>query len=300
MSTELRFDDKVAIVTGAGNGLGREHARLLASRGARVVVNDLGGSVHGEGASASAADEVVASIMGAGGEAVANYDSVTDGDKLVQTAMDTWGRVDIVVNNAGILRDVSFQKMTEADWDAVIQVHLKGAYAVTRAAWPVMRAQEYGRVVMTSSAAGIYGNFGQSNYSAAKLGLHGFAQALAVEGRSKQIHVNSIAPVAASRMTETILPPAALEKLTPEYVSPLVAWLCHESCDETGGIFEVGAGFMAKLRWERSRGQYFDLAQGFDMDDVAAHWGTVVDFTDAEHPADVAAAVGAVMKNLQG
>ncbi|MGB1580721.1 MAG: SDR family oxidoreductase [Nevskiales bacterium] len=300
MSAELRFDGKVAIVTGAGGGLGRQHALQLASRGARLVINDLGGSVHGEGASSSAADAVVDEIKAAGGEAVANYDSVTDGDKIVQTAMDSFGSVDIVINNAGILRDVSFHKMTEADWDAVMAVHVKGAFSVTHAAWPVMRDKEYGRVVMTASAAGIYGNFGQTNYSCAKLGLHGFAQALAVEGRGKNIHVNSIAPVAASRMTETIMPPEVLAKLTPEYVSPLVAWLCHESCDETGGIFEVGAGFIAKLRWERTRGQYFDLGQGFNMDDVASHWAQAVDFTDAEHPADVNAAVAAVMKNVQG
>ena len=300
MTSELRFDDKVAIVTGAGGGLGREHAMQLASRGARVVVNDLGGSVHGEGASSSAADAVVEEIKTAGGEAVANYDSVTDGDKLVQTAMDSFGSVDIVINNAGILRDVSFHKMTEADWDAVMTVHVKGAFAVTHAAWPILREKGYGRVVMTSSAAGIYGNFGQTNYSCAKLGLHGFAQALAVEGRGKNIHVNSIAPVAASRMTETIMPPEVLEKLTPEYVSPLVAWLCHESCTETGGIFEVGAGYMAKLRWERTAGQNFDLSQGFDMDDVAANWSKVTDFSNAEHPSTVEEAVAAVMKNVQG
>ncbi|MDX1496343.1 MAG: SDR family oxidoreductase [Salinisphaeraceae bacterium] len=300
MSSELRFDDKVAIVTGAGGGLGREHAMQLAARGAKVVINDLGGSVTGEGASSSAADAVVEEIKAAGGEAVANYDSVTDGDKLVQTAMDAFGTVDIVINNAGILRDVSFHKMTEADWDAVIAVHLKGAYAVTHAAWPIMRDKEYGRVIMTASAAGIYGNFGQTNYSAAKLALHGFSQALAVEGRSKNIHANAIAPIAGSRMTETIMPPEVVEQLKPEYVSPLVAWLCHDQCTETGGLFEVGAGYMAKLRWERTQGHYFKSGESFNVDDVAANWASVTDFAGAEHPADVNAAVAAVMKNLQG
>lgn len=299
MSTELRFDNRVAIVTGAGGGLGREHALALASRGAKLVINDLGGSLHGEGASSSAADKVVEEIKAAGGEAVANYDSVTDGDKLVQTAMDNFGTVDIVVNNAGILRDVSFHKMTEADWDAVMAVHVKGAFAVTHAAWPIMRDKEFGRVVMTASAAGIYGNFGQTNYSTAKLGVHGFSQALAVEGRSKNIHVNAIAPIAGSRMTETIMPAEVLEQLKPEYVSPLVAWLCHESCAETGGLFEVGAGYMSKLRWERTQGYCFESGSSFNIDDVAAQWSTVTDFTDAEHPADVNAAIAAVMKNLQ-
>ncbi len=299
MSNELRFDGKVAVVTGAGNGLGREHALLLASRGARVVVNDLGGSVHGEGASSSAADAVVETIKAAGGEAVANYDSVTDGEKIIQTAMDSWGTVDIVINNAGILRDVSFHKMTVADWEAVMQVHVNGAFRVTHAAWPIMREKGYGRVVMTASAAGIYGNFGQTNYSSAKLGLHGFSQALALEGRSKNINVNAIAPVAGSRMTESILPAEVVSQLKPEYVSPLVAWLCHQDCGETGGLFEVGAGFMAKLRWERSHGQYFDLAQPFSVDDVAANWSTVTDFSQTAHPADVNDAIMAVMKNLQ-
>src|SRR4029078_12662066 len=176
MSKDLRYDGRVAIVTGAGGGLGRSHALLFASRGAKVVVNDLGGTFSGEGKSSSAADKVVAEIKAAGGEAVANYDSVEDGDKIVKAAIDTWGKIDILVNNEGILRDVSFAKMSQQDWDLVYKVHVLGAFRCTHAAWPHMRDAGYGRVIMTSSAAGIYGNFGQANYAMAKLGSHGLAQ----------------------------------------------------------------------------------------------------------------------------
>jgi len=207
----LRFDGRVAIVTGAGGGLGRSHALMLAARGAKVVVNDLGGSAHGDGKSSSAADKVVDEIRAMGGEAVANYDSVENGTAIVQTALDAFGTVDIVINNAGILRDVSFQKMTQGDWDIVQRVHLNGSMSVSHAAWPIMREKGYGRIVMTTSAAGIYGNFGQANYCAAKLGILGLAHCLAEEGRGKNIFVNTIAPIAASRLTETIMPPALLE-----------------------------------------------------------------------------------------
>jgi 3-hydroxyacyl-CoA dehydrogenase/3a,7a,12a-trihydroxy-5b-cholest-24-enoyl-CoA hydratase len=223
MSKELRFDGKVAIVTGAGGGLGRSHALLLASRGAKVVVNDLGGSHTGEGKSASAADKVVAEIKEKGGEAVANYDSVTDGDKIVKTAIDTYGKFVILINNAGILRDVTFKKMTQQDWDLVYKVHVLGAMKVTHAAWTLMNDQGYGRIINTASAAGIYGNFGQANYAMAKLGIHGFTQTLAAEGRKRNVIVNTIAPIAGSRMTETVLPKEMLDALKPEYVSALVA-----------------------------------------------------------------------------
>ena len=254
MANELRYDGKVAIVTGAGAGLGRSHALLLASRGASVVVNDLGGSAHGEGKSSSAADRVVEEIRAAGGKAVANYDSVENGESIVKTALDSFGRIDIVINNAGILRDTSFAKMTDQDWDLIYRVHVLGSYRVTAAAWPHMRDQGYGRIVFTSSAAGIYGNFGQANYSMAKLGIVGFASTLALEGRKRNVCVNTIAPIAGSRMTETVLPKELIDALRPEYVSPLVAYLCHESCEDTGGLFEVGGGFIGKLRWERTRG----------------------------------------------
>ena len=246
--SDLRFDNKVAIVTGAGGGLGRSHALLFAARGAKVVVNDLGGSHTGEGKSASAADKVVEEIKAAGGTAVANYNSVEDGDQIVKTALDAFGRIDILVNNAGILRDVSFPKMSQSDWDLIYRVHVLGAFKTTQAAWNHMKDQGYGRIIMTASAAGIYGNFGQANYAMAKLGLHGFAQTLALEGKKRNIIVNTIAPLAGSRMTETVLPPALIDALRPEYVTPLVARLCHESNEDTGGLYEVGGGFMAKLR----------------------------------------------------
>ncbi|MDV2468404.1 SDR family NAD(P)-dependent oxidoreductase [Acinetobacter chinensis] len=282
--SELRFDGRAAIVTGAGGGLGRQHALTLAARGCKVVVNDLGGGAHGSGQSSSAADKVVEEIRAAGGEAVANYDSVENGEAIVQTALDHFGTVDIVINNAGILRDVSFAKMTEQDWDLIMRVHLNGSKSVSHAAWPIMREKGYGRIIMTTSAAGIYGNFGQANYCAAKLGILGLANCLAEEGRSKNIFVNTIAPLAASRLTETVMPPDLLALLKPEAVSPLVAWLAHEDCKENKGLFEVGAGFVAKLRWERTEGYMFPNKRPFNVDDVARHWDKITDFTESSHP----------------
>ena len=245
--SELRFDGKVAIVTGAGNGLGRAYALLLGSRGASVVVNDLGKSVKGEAdGSGNPADMVVAEIKKAGGKAVANYDSVEFGDKIVKTAVDAFGTVDIVINNAGILRDISFQKMSELDWDLIMKVHLKGAYSVTRAAWNIMREKKYGRIINTGSSAGIYGSFGQVNYAAAKLGLWGFTQSLAKEGEKRNIRRNCIAHLAGTRMTATVMPAEVVEALSPDYVAPFVAFLAHDSCSENGGLFEVGAGYIAK------------------------------------------------------
>ena len=296
--SNLRFDGRVAIVTGAGNGLGRSHALLLGSLGAKVVVNDLGGGAHGDGKSSSAADKVVEEIKALGGEAVANYDSVENGQAIVQTALDAFGTVDIVINNAGILRDVSFQKMTQADWDLILKVHLTGSMSVTHAAWPIMRDKGYGRIIMTTSAAGLYGNFGQANYCAAKLGLAGLANCLAEEGRSKGIHVNTIAPIAASRLTETVMPPELLANLKPEKVSPLVAWLCHEDCEETKGIFEVGAGYIAKLRWERTQGHAFPLTKAISVDDLAAKWDRITDFSVADHPGNVNDSFAPILHNI--
>jgi NAD(P)-dependent dehydrogenase (short-subunit alcohol dehydrogenase family) len=297
--TSVRFDERVVIVTGAGNGLGKSHALEFASRGAKVVVNDLGGSAFGDGASKNAADLVVDEIIAAGGEAVANYDSVTDGDKIVQTAMDNFGRIDVVINNAGILRDKSFAKMTEDDWDLVYQVHVKGAFKVSHAAWPHMREAQYGRLIFTASAAGIYGNFGQANYSMAKLGLHGLSQTLAMEGKKSNIIANTIAPIAGSRLTETILPPQLVEQLKPEFVTPLVVKLCDENSQETGGLYEVGAGWMGQLRWERSKGVGFNLSGGISAEDVNEQWDGIVNYDNADHPRSGQEAMMAMMQNLQ-
>jgi 3-hydroxyacyl-CoA dehydrogenase/3a,7a,12a-trihydroxy-5b-cholest-24-enoyl-CoA hydratase len=298
MADELRFDGKVAIVTGAGGGLGRSHALLFASRGAKVVVNDLGGSATGGGKSSSAADKVVAEIKEAGGQAVANYDSVEDGDKIFKTAIDAFGQVDILINNAGILRDTSFQKMTQDDWDLVYRVHVLGAYRCTKAVWDHMRDRGYGRIVFTASAAGIYGNFGQANYSMAKLGLLGFSNTLAIEGKKKNVVVNTIAPLAGSRLTETVLPKEIVDALKPEYVSPLVALLCHESNTDTGGLYEVGGGFLGKLRWERAEGKMFRLGSAITPEVIKREWKAIAGFDKTTHPADVTQSMGPIMQNV--
>ena len=278
MAQKYRYDGRVAIITGAGAGLGKAHAMLFASRGAKVVVNDLGGTFDGKGASARAADEVVAEIKAAGGEAVANYDSVVDGEKIVQTAIDTWGRIDIIVNNAGILRDISFAKMTQQEWDLVYQVHVMGPYKVTKAAWPYMREQRYGRIVMTTSVSGMYGNFGQSNYAMAKMSQVGFAYTLAQEGAKRNIHCNVIAPGAGSRMTLTVMPEELVKVLKPDYVSPIVAYLCHEDTEDNGVVIESSGGWFAKTRWQRTSGAYSDVRNGFSIEDVANKWDEGTDF----------------------
>jgi 3-hydroxyacyl-CoA dehydrogenase/3a,7a,12a-trihydroxy-5b-cholest-24-enoyl-CoA hydratase len=296
---KLAFDNRVAIVTGAGNGLGRSHALLLASRGCKVVVNDLGGTATGGGKSSAAADKVVEEIKAAGGEAVANYDSVEDGDKIVQTALDTWKRIDIVVNNAGILRDTSFTKMGQEDWDLIYRVHVLGAYRVTKAAWDRMREAKFGRIIFTASAAGIYGNFGQANYAMAKLGLVGLSNTLALEGRKNNVFVNTIAPIAGSRLTETVLPKEITDALKPEYVSALVAYLAHESCEENGGLFEVGGGLMAKLRWERTEGKLFKLGKALTPEQVQKAWPVITNFGKSTHPTDITSSMQPILGNLQ-
>ena len=288
------------IVTGAGGGLGRIYALEFARRGAKVVVNDLGTSTSGEGAGSSPAAKVVEEIRAAGGEAVANFDSVENGAAIVKTAMDTWGRVDIVINNAGILRDVSFMKMTDAEWEIVNRVHLRGSYSVSRAAWNVMREQKFGRIIMTTSAAGIYGNFGQANYSAAKLGIAGLANTLAIEGKSRNIHVNTIAPLAGTRMTATVMPPELVEALKPEYVAPLVAYLCHEGTDVNGGLFEVGAGWVSTVRRQRTRGHFFSLQRELTPEDIRDNWGSITHFgPDSTNPTKTQDSIGVIMANLE-
>ncbi|MFL6870475.1 MAG: SDR family oxidoreductase [Candidatus Azotimanducaceae bacterium] len=251
------LDDKVAIVTGAGGGLGRAHALLLAQEGASVVVNDLGGSRDGTGSGQSMADTVVEEIIAAGGKAVANYGSVTDDDaaqSMVTTALDTYGRIDILVNNAGILRDRSFKNMTDAEWDAVIDVHLRGAYLATKHVWAALLEQgQGGRIIMTSSTSGLIGNFGQTNYGAAKAGLAGFMRVLALEGMKYGITVNVLAPAALSRMTEDLMPdtPELAEAMAPEKVSPTVAWLCTDEANSvTGRQFCVSGNRTTLLSWQ--------------------------------------------------
>ncbi|MBP7063504.1 SDR family oxidoreductase [Ferrovibrio sp.] len=280
----IDFQGRVAIVTGAGSGLGRSHALALAARGAQVVVNDLGGAVDGTGGSSKAADQVVAEILAAGGQAVANYDSVSDpvgAANIVQSALDAWGRVDVLVNNAGILRDKSFAKMELADFDTVVDVHLLGSAYVSKAAWPVMQAQNYGRIVMTTSAAGLYGNFGQSNYAAAKLGLVGLMNALKQEGAKNGILVNTIAPVAATRMTEALFPPKLLPYLKPEYITAAVVYLCSEACNATGDIISAGAGFYAKAQVVEAEGVFFGAGSSVTPDMIAEQYARIADMSQA-------------------
>jgi NAD(P)-dependent dehydrogenase (short-subunit alcohol dehydrogenase family) len=299
MNEPVSLQERVVIVTGAGGGLGRAHALLFAARGARVVVNDLGGSAQGEGANASAADQVVAQIRAAGGTAVANHDSVTEGARIVEQALDCFGRVDVLVNNAGILRDKAFHKMDDSDWEQVYKVHVEGAYKITRAAWPYLREQNWGRVIFTASTSGIYGNFGQANYAMAKLGLYGLTRTLAIEGHKHAIRVNAIAPTGGTRMTEGLIPPELFERLRPELISPLVVYLGSEQCQDSGQLFEVGGGWVGKVRWERSLGVGFDPEQGFTPEQVAQQWAQIGDFTGAVHPQDNLQSLQQMMANLQ-
>ncbi|KAK3765706.1 hypothetical protein RRG08_026181 [Elysia crispata] len=281
----LRFDEKVVLVTGAGNGLGRAYALDFAERGAKVVVNDLGGSFKGVGSGSKAADKVVEEIRVKGGIAVANYDSVELGDKVVQSALDNFGRIDVVVNNAGILRDKSFARISDEDWDIIQRVHLKGSFLICRAAWPHMKKQGYGRIIMVTSSSGIFGNFGQANYSAAKLGAVGLANTLALEGIKYNIHCNAVAPLAGSRMTATIMDKETLERLKPEYVTPLVVYLSHDTCKETGGLFQVGAGYFGKLRWQRSEGVVLrEKNKMLKAETVRDNWHRITDFSKFTYP----------------
>ncbi|HSR15898.1 MAG TPA: SDR family NAD(P)-dependent oxidoreductase [Gemmatimonadales bacterium] len=271
----IDFQDRVAIVTGAGRGLGAHHARLLATRGAAVVVNDPGSSVDGTGGARRPADEVAEEIVAAGGAAVADHHSVADPEgaaAIVQRAVDEFGRVDILVNNAGILRDKAFHNLEWENLDAVLDVHLKGAFYVTRPAFRQMREQGYGRIVMTTSNAGVLGNFGQANYGAAKMGLVGLMNVLKVEGAKYDIKVNTLAPVARTRMTEELLGPVA-EKLDPALVSPVVAYLCSEACAFSGDIWSVAGGTVSRFFIGLTPG-YFknpDTEGALTVEDVAGN-----------------------------
>jgi NAD(P)-dependent dehydrogenase (short-subunit alcohol dehydrogenase family) len=272
--SDVGFEGRVAIITGAGGGLGREHALLMASRGAQIVVNDLGGAVDGTGSDAGPAQKVVEEIEALGGAAVADGNSVATqegAEGMVKTALEAFGRVDIVINNAGILRDKSFANMTPDLWDPVIAVHLTGTYNVTRAAWGHFREQSYGRIVSTSSAAGIFGNFGQTNYGAAKMGIVGMTRVWAQEGAKYNILANAIAPVARTRMTEEILGPL-IEKVDPALVSPVVAYLASEECAVSGEVYSVGAGRVSRIFIAEAPG-YFK--KDLTIEDVRDNWDTI-------------------------
>lgn len=274
----ISFEGQVAIVTGAGNGLGRSHALELAARGAKVVINDLGGARDGSGASSAAADEVVALIKAKGGDAfahganVANFDEVQD---MVAQTMEKWGRVDILINNAGILRDKTFSKMDLADFKLVMDVHVMGSVNCTKAVWEIMREQNYGRIVMTTSSSGMYGNFGQSNYGAAKMAVLGFMNTLVLEGAKNNIHVNALAPTAATRMTEDLMPPEVLAMLQPEAVTAGALTLCHSEAP-TRFILCAGAGGYASTRLFETEGTFIGAEQQ-SPEAVLEQWDTVCD-----------------------
>ena len=279
----ISFNNKVAIVTGAGGGLGRAHALHLAKLGAKVVVNDLGGSLDGSGGNSAASEKVVAEIMAAGGEAIANGASVSDDAgvaHLIKQTMDKWGRIDVLVANAGILRDKSFAKMELKDFEAVVNVHLMGTVKPAKAVWDIMKAQGYGRIVVTTSSTGLYGNFGQTNYGAAKLSLVGFMNSLKLEGAKDNIKVNALCPVAATRMTEALMPPAVLEMLKPEFVSPAMAYLASEEAP-TGMIITAAAGVFAAAQIMETDG--INLGHGASADDIAKHFSQIADWSSAKH-----------------
>jgi NAD(P)-dependent dehydrogenase (short-subunit alcohol dehydrogenase family) len=294
----ISFKDKVVIVTGAGAGLGRCHALEFARRGAKVVVNDLGGKVDGSGGSSEAALKVVEEIKAIGAEAIANGASVSDragAESIVNDAINKWGRVDVLINNAGILRDKSFAKMDLDDFELVLKVHLLGSVYVTKAAWPHMIKQSYGRIVMTTSSSGLYGNFGQSNYGAAKLGLVGLMNTLKIEGAKANIKINTIAPVAATRMTENLgIPEEVMKQLKPELVSPAVVYLASEDAP-TGTIIEAGAGYYAKAQIVESKGMKIGLTTS--VEDFAAAFEKITDMNEAKAHANGTEIIGKIFSS---
>jgi NAD(P)-dependent dehydrogenase (short-subunit alcohol dehydrogenase family) len=279
----IAFEGRVAVITGAGGGLGRAHALLLAARGAAVVVNDLGGSVNGVGGDASAAQNVVREIEAAGGRALANCDDIATpkgAQRLVEAAVQAFGRLDILINNAGILRDKTLVKMEPADFETVVRVHLLGSAYCSRAAWPIMQQQQYGRIVMTTSAAGLYGNFGQSNYGAAKLGIVGLMNTLKHEGAKFGIRVNTVAPVAITRMTDNLPLARMLADALPDRVAAGVAFLASEACELTGQILSAGAGYFSTVQLVEGKGVHAPAGEA-TPEFVAAHWAQIADDSHA-------------------
>ena len=298
---DIRFDGRVAVITGAGGGLGKTYALEFARRGARIVVNDLGGKADGTGKGSSMADAVVDEIKAAGGEAVANYDSVATpegGEGIIQSAVDAFGRVDVVVNNAGILRDRSFVKLSPEELELVLDVHLKGAFFVSQPAFRLMKDQRYGRFVFTSSAAGLLGNFGQTNYGAAKMGLVGLMHVLAVEGGKYDIKCNAIAPTARTRMTEELLGPIA-EFLDPETVTPLVTYLCSEECEFTHEIYSVGGGRFARIFLGLTPGWVAGKAKVVQAEEVRDNMGQIRDTSEYVIPTSIGDEMKAIASALK-
>ena len=281
----INFEGRVAIVTGAGGGLGRCHALDLARRGAKVVVNDLGGSVDGSSdGSLSAAETVVEEIKAAGGHAMANGASVTDRAQvadMVKDVIDKYGRIDILINNAGILRDKSFTKVEDEDFRMVLEVHLMGSVNCTKAVWEIMKEQNYGRIVMTSSSSGLYGNFGQTNYGAAKMGVVGLMNTLKLEGAKYNIKCNSLAPLAGTRMTESLMPGEVIEQIKPEFVTPAVTYMVSEDAP-TGVIIAAGAGVFTRVMVHETKGVYLGTGEEMTAENIEANWEQISDMTDAE------------------
>jgi NAD(P)-dependent dehydrogenase (short-subunit alcohol dehydrogenase family) len=299
---DIRFDGRVAVITGAGGGLGKTYALALAARGARVVVNDLGGGKDGTGAGTSMADQTVKQIVESGGEAVANYDSVATpegGEGIVQTALDHFGGVDIVINNAGILRDKTFAKLEPADLETVLDVHLKGGFYVSQPAFRAMKDKGYGRFIFTASAAGILGNFGQTNYGAAKMGLVGLSNVLALEGAKYNIKSNVIAPIARTRLTEQLLGPMAAA-LDPECVTPLVVYLVSEQCDLTHQIFSVGGGRFARMFVGLTPGWFAGKGAKPAPEEVRDHMDPIRDPQGYIIPDSIADEMKIMLQQLQG
>jgi NAD(P)-dependent dehydrogenase (short-subunit alcohol dehydrogenase family) len=300
--SDIRFDGKVAIITGAGGGLGRTYALEFGRRGAQVVVNDLGGSADGTGSGSAMADAVVKEINEAGGAAVANYDSVADprgGEAIVQTALDSFGRVDVVINNAGVLRDKTFVKLTPEELELVIDVHLKGAFFVSQPAFRVMKENGYGRFVFTTSAAGVFGNFGQSNYGAAKLGLVGLSNVLSQEGAKYDIKSNVIAPIARTRMTEQLLGPLA-EALDPECVTPLVTFLASDACTFTHEVFSVGGGRFARIFTGLAPGWFAGRAAKPSAEEIRDHMDQIQNPEGYTIPAGIGDEMKLLLEALKG